>query len=77
MREQLSQERRRGVIFAAAAVILATFPTLVLLPMRQAHWLSDPPYFMGTGFCLALAIVCLTKAIAVQMKKKQTSSTFL
>ncbi len=65
MTKPLSQERRRTVLFAAGGTIFATFPMLVLLPLRQVHGLSDPPYFMGAGFCLALAIVCLAKAFLV------------
>jgi hypothetical protein len=75
MRKQLSVEKRAVVLFGACGAILATFPTLVLLPMRHARWISDPPYFMGVGFCLALSIVCLAKAITFQVNEKSKSST--
>jgi hypothetical protein len=64
-------------MFAALGSILATFPALALLPLRQAHWLSDPPYFMGVGFCLGLSIACLTKALAFVRGNRSQSSTIL
>jgi hypothetical protein len=74
MPKALSPERRQAVVFAACATILATFPSLALLPLRQAHWLSDPPYFMVTGLCIGLSTVCLAKAIIVLKRTKSLSS---
>jgi hypothetical protein len=74
MPKALSAERRRAVVFASCATILATFPSLAMLPLRQAHWLSDPPYFLVTGLCIGLSTVCLAKAIIVLMKNKSLSS---
>jgi len=64
-------------MFAALGSILATFPALALLPLRQAHWLSDPPYFMGVGFCLGLSVACLARALAFVGRNKSQSSTIL
>lgn len=66
----LSPERRRTVLFASCGVLLATFPILALLPLRQAHRLSDPPYFMGAGLCIGLAVACLAIAIQSLVKSK-------
>ena len=77
MRKQLSVERRQVVIFASCGSMLAIFPLLALLPLRQAQLLSDPPYFMGVGLCLGLAIACLTKAFAGLTRSKAKSSTVL
>jgi hypothetical protein len=72
MKKTLLPERRRTVFFAACGSILATSPTLALLPLRQAHWLSDPPYFMGTGLCMGLSIACLIAAISSLKKSRST-----
>ena len=50
MIKPLSPRRRNTVVFAAFGTLLATFPLLVLLPLRQAHRMGDAPYFMASGF---------------------------
>ncbi len=71
----LSPERRRAVGFAVCATLLATLPDLVMLPLRQAHRLSDPPYFMGTGLCIGLSIACLIAAMVTLTKSKCSGAT--
>ena len=77
MRRQLSPERRQVVLFAACGAMLATMPLLALLPLRQAHFLSDPPYFMGVGFCLGLSVACLCKAFTGLIGSKSSRSGVL
>jgi hypothetical protein len=65
------------VLFAVCGAMLATCPSLVMLPLRHSHVLSDPPYFMGVGFCLGLSIACLIKAFAGFVGTKPTRSGVL
>ncbi len=77
MQKPLSLKRRQIVLFAVCGAMLATFPLLVLLPLRQAHLVSDPPYFMGVGLCLGLSIACLAKAFAGLIGGKSSRSGVL
>ena len=67
----MGTHRRRTVLLAAGGVLCATFPTLALMPLRQARVLSDPSYFMGVGFCLGLAVVMLVLAFQALLQSKR------
>ena len=69
-----NSHRRQTVLLAVGGVLCATFPTLVLMPLRQAGELHDPPYFMGVGFCLGVAVVLLVLAVRTMWEGKQVEA---